>query len=61
MSVSMAGQTFEFKCRKCDRVKRASFVVPWAVKRSEAAKKTGFKVTRWGAQCVPSCEEMRRI
>ena len=52
MSLTIADQHFEFKCRKCGRKRTARFTVPYPVKKSEAAKRVGYKNTSHGAQCV---------
>lgn len=52
MSVSIAEQHYEFVCRKCGRKRRARFVVPYPVKKSEAAKRVGYKNTSHGPQCI---------
>ena len=52
MSFMIATQHINFKCRKCGRKRKGEFTVPWPVKRSEAAKKMGFKNTSHGSQCT---------
>ena len=48
-------QVFEFTCRKCGRSRKATFAVYWKVTPAEAARKAGYKNTRYGAQCEPNC------
>lgn len=53
----ISAQRFSFTCRKCNRTRTAAFAVPWVVKKAEAAKKVGFRNTRWGPQCLGPCAE----
>ena len=53
---TLNSQGFEFTCRKCGRLKKASFTVPYPIDKKYAVECIGMKNTRWGSQCVPDCE-----